>query len=172
MNSIDKNNFVYRFCFALLALCCHGCLLGGNGKEEKVVYPVATMTTPQRELEKEAEEPPAKRYRERNSLLTAFRQEVNKELSDLSKETREAQEDLLTRTTALEADYQQLMEKVSLLEFLQGEASSKMAKMQESLEFELETLRQQIEDYNGLLVKILDKISTSPDTTQLEEPVP
>lgn len=152
-------------------LCCHGCLFGGNNKkEDKAVYPVTTMPAPAKEPEKEPEEQPAKRNNEQNPSLRAFQQEVGKELNDLSNEMRETHGDLLTRTAALEEDYKQLTEKISLLEFLQGEASGKTAKMQERLEFELETIRQQIEDYNALLINILDKISASPGAAPLGTP--
>src|SRR3989338_333410 len=171
MNGMDRNNFVCLFFLALLMLCCHGCLFGGNNKkEDKAVYPVTTMPTPTKEPEKEPEEQPAKKQKEQNSSLKVLQQEVSKELNDLSKEMKETHGDLLTRTAALEEDYKQLTEKISLLEFLQGEASGKTAKMQERLEFELETIRQQIEDYNALLINILDKISASPDAAQLEAP--
>ncbi|MFQ5957393.1 MAG: hypothetical protein ACE5KK_06450 [Candidatus Brocadiales bacterium] len=170
MNDLDKNHLLC-LCLALLMLCCHGCLFGGEKKEERVVYPVATKTVPQKVPEEEAKRKPVNKPVKQGTTTRAF-QEIDKRLSKLSQETKEAQEDLLTRITALEDDSQQLKDKLSLVEFLQGESSNEITKMREGLEFELESLREQIEDYNALLIDILNRISSAPEDTVQPEPTP
>ncbi|MEE9583978.1 MAG: hypothetical protein V3W51_00715 [Candidatus Brocadiales bacterium] len=170
MNNVtDKNLLLFRLCFAFLLLCCHGCLFGGEKKEKKAAYPVTTMKPPKKELEKEPVERPVRQ----NPPLKAFGLEMDKRFRNLSREMKETQEDLLTRVTALEVDSQELSDTLLLVEFFQEESVNEMANMQERLEFELEALREQIEDYNALLVTILDRISSVPDeVTQPEEPSP
>ncbi|MFQ5862775.1 MAG: hypothetical protein ACE5IC_06590 [Candidatus Brocadiales bacterium] len=165
MNNLNKNHLLFRICLALLILCCHGCLFGGEEKKKGVVYPVATTTVPPKGPKEEAVKGPVKEPVKRDPTHRAFRLETDKRLSKLSRETKEAQQDLLTRITALEEDYQQLKDKLSLVEFLHEDSSGEITKMRERLEFELETLREQIEDYNALLVEILNRISSAPGDT-------
>lgn len=155
------------FLAVILMLCCQSCLFGGKEEKRTVVYPVATTVPPQKQSEPPADEPQKK-----VPGPTMLQLKMDKRLRDISRETKEAQEDLLVRITALEEDYRQLRDKLSLIESLQEESSGKMERIRESLEFELETLRAQIEDYNALLVKILDKVSSSPEATGQPEFTP
>lgn len=164
---MDKSRPVFCLCLVIFIMC-PGCLFGEKEEKRAVVYPVATAAVPQkRPVERPVEEPEKKLSRSKILQL-----KIDKRLDDISRETKEAQGDLLVRITALEEDYQQLRDKLSLIEFLQEESSNEMEKMRESLEFEMETLRGQIEDYNALLVKILDKISSSPEATVQPEFTP
>lgn len=166
MNEIHKNSPLLCLCLAFLMLCCHGCLFGGNKKEERTpVYPVTTMSAPRTTPQEKHEEEAARQERQ----LRAYRREMDKHFRQFSQGMKEAQEDLIVRITALEEDYQQIKEKLSLMEFFQDESSKDRAKLQERLEFEFETLREQIDDYNALLVKVLDKISTVPESTAYPE---
>ncbi|MEE9558490.1 MAG: hypothetical protein V3V94_03300 [Candidatus Brocadiales bacterium] len=120
----------------------------------------------------EPKEEPVKKPIRQGPPQTAFRLEMNKRFNDLTRETRDGQEDLLTRITALEEDNIQIREALSLLEFFQDEASGDVIKMQEKLEFELEALRQRIDDYNTLLVKVLNRVSTGSAATPASEEEP
>ncbi len=153
-----------------MILCCQGCLFFGRDKKNKkaTVYPVTKRTPP---IEEPKEEPVKKPIRQ-GPPQTAFRLEMNKRFNDLTRETRDGQEDLLTRITALEEDNIQIREALSLLEFFQDEASGDVIKMQEKLEFELEALRQRIDDYNTLLVKVLNRVSAGPAATPASEEKP
>ncbi len=165
---MDKSRLLLCLSCVFLILSCQGCLFffGGDKKKERAtVYPVARMTPPKKEPEKE----PVKKPARQSPPLTAFRLEMNRRFDNLSRETREAQEDLLTSVTALEEDNIQIREALSLLEFFQDESSSEVMKMQEKLEFELGTLRQQVQDYNALMVKILKKISAAPEAIPVSE---
>ena len=117
----------------------------------------------------EPEEEPVKKPTRQGPPQTAFRLEMNKRFNDLTREARDGQEDLLTRITALEEDNIQIREALSLLEFFQDEASGDVIKMQEKLEFELEALRQRIDDYNTLLVKVLNRVSAGPAAPSASE---
>lgn len=167
MNEIHKNSPLLCLCLTFLMLCCHGCLFGGNKKKERTpVYPVTTMTAPQTTPQEKYEEEEAARQERQ---LRTYRREMDKHFRQFSQGMKEAQEDLIVRIIALEEDYQQIKEKLSLMEFFQDESSKDRAKLQERLEFEFETLREQIDDYNTLLVKILDKISIVPESTAYPE---
>ncbi|MCP4364188.1 MAG: hypothetical protein GY800_02690 [Planctomycetes bacterium] len=167
-----KNYLLLRLSGVFLILCCQGCFFGFGGNKKKdsaPVYPVTKMTPPREEPEEEPVKKPVKKPARQGPPQTAFRLEMNRRFNDLSRETRDGQEDLLTRITALEEDNIQIREALSLLEFFQDEASGEVIKMQEKLEFELEALRQRIEDYNTLLVKVLNRVSTVPEATPVSE---
>ena len=168
---MDKSRLLLRLSCVFLILSCQGCLYfgGGKKKERATVYPVARMTPPREEPEKEPAKKPVKKPARQGPPQTAFRLEMNRRFDNLSRETKDAQEDLLTSVTALEEDNIQIREALSLLEFFQDESSSEVMKMQEKLEFELGALRQQIEDYNALMVKILKKISAVPKAIPVSE---
>ncbi len=170
MNNIYKSHSWFHFFSVFLVLCCHGCLLGDKKERKPVVYPVTTMAKPQKSLEEKAEERPSKQERQQRM----FRREMDKLFKELSLETKETQQDILARITGLEEEYQKIKEKISLVEFFQEETSGEIVKMQEELDVELDTLKVQLDDYNALLIKILDKISSAPASTvqPQEEPAP
>ncbi|MHC4196779.1 MAG: hypothetical protein ACYSRP_02555 [Planctomycetota bacterium] len=171
---MHKNYLLLCLSGVFLILCCQGCFyFGGNKKDKKAtVYPVAKMPPPSEEPEEELVEKPVKKPARQGLPQTAFRLEMNQRFNDLSRETRDGQEDLLTRITALEEDNRQIREALSLLEFFQDEASGEVIKMQEKLEFELKALGQRIEDYNTLLVKVLNRVSAVPEATPVSEEKP
>ncbi len=170
MNDIYRTHPWFHFFSVFLMLCCHGCLFGDKKEEKPVVYPITTMAKPQKGLEKKAEERPSKQERQQRM----FRREMDKRFKEFSLETIETQQDILARIIGLEEEYQKIKEKILLVEFFQEETSGEIVKMQEELEAELDTLKMQLDDYNTLLIKILDKISSAPASTvqPQKEPAP
>ncbi|MFN3466504.1 MAG: hypothetical protein ACK4WF_02250, partial [Candidatus Brocadiales bacterium] len=60
---------------------------------------------------------------------------------------------------SLERDYQFLRDKISMLEFLVGEATKDSKKTKEETRIELEKLRAQLSEYNALVLRILGRVS-------------
>ena len=89
--------------------------------------------------------------------------EKTKEINDLPAERQELYDDILSRINSLERDYQFLKDKVSMLEFLAGDASKDSKKTKEEMRVELEKLRAQLAEYNTLILRILSRMSKEPE---------
>ncbi len=128
----------------LLALCLvfffSGCLFGGKKETEEVV------TAPQSGQ-------PAK------ASPTVQEMEKPTETYTPPEERQELYDDILSRLTSLERDYQFLKDKVSMQEFLIGEATKESQKIKEEVRAELEKLRAQLAEYNALVLRILNRVS-------------
>lgn len=128
-----------------LVLSFSGCLFGGKSETTEVV------TAPQPGLSTKTPSPPPTQEPEKA-----------KEPYAIPAETQELHDDILSRLGSLERDYQFLRDKVSMLEFLIGEASKDSKKTKGEVQAELEKLRAQISEYNALMLRILDRISKEP----------
>ncbi|HHT9119020.1 MAG TPA: hypothetical protein ACFYD3_00555 [Candidatus Hypogeohydataceae bacterium YC41] len=125
-----------------------GCLFGG-----KKETPSEVATVPQPVTMPKASSPPPP--------PTQATEKV-KETQELPVERQELYDDLLSRLSSLERDYRFLKDKVSMLEFLMGEANKDSKKTKEEMHAELEKLRTQLSDYNTLMLRILDRVSKEP----------
>lgn len=85
--------------------------------------------------------------------------EKARESHDLPVERQELYDDILSRLNSMEQDYQFLKDKVSMLEFLVGDASKDSKKTKEEMRVELEKLRAQLAEYNTLILRILSRMS-------------
>ncbi len=144
-----------RLVLLLGVLLFSGCLFGGKKEPNNVatipteVQPVkATASLPPKELEK------------------------RKEIQGPIVERQELYDDILSRLSALEKDYQFLKDKISMLEFLAGETSKDTKKTKEEMRVEMEKLRGQLAEYNTLIVRILDRVSKEPKKQETSQVSP
>ena len=135
-----------------LILSSSGCLFGGK----KETTEVATVTQPG----------PTANV---NSPSSTREPEKTKEIKDIPVERQEMYDDMLSRLNSLERDYQFLKDKVSMLEFLAGDASRDSKKTKEEMRAELEKLRAQLSEYNALVLRILTRLGKE---SERQEPSP
>ncbi|MEK7241733.1 MAG: hypothetical protein AAB048_03030 [Planctomycetota bacterium] len=95
--------------------------------------------------------------------------EKARETHDLTVERQELYDDILSRLNSMERDYQFLKDKVSMLEFLVGDATKDSKKTKEEMRVELEKLRAQLAEYNTLILRILSRMSKEQEK---QEPSP
>lgn len=123
----------------------HGCFFRGDSKKE----------TPQPILLEQQKNPAI----EKTPKPPDLGQEIEEAFHKFSREREAKYEDVIKRLEALEQDYQHLKESLSLLEHSQEGASVNAQKSREALEVRIETLREQLEEYNTLMLNILSKLS-------------
>ena len=137
-----------------LILSLSGCFFGGEkGPAEGITTPQAGPTT-------DTKTPPTPSTREA---------EKARETPALPAERQELYDDILSRLNSMERDYQFLKDKVSMLEFLVGDASRDSKKTKEEMRVELEKLRAQLAEYNTLILRILSRMSKEQEK---QEPSP
>lgn len=136
------------FCLVIYLLTLSSCFFGGNSKQE-IPEPVAVQEKPA---------PPPKE----SSLPTNLDQEIQKKFHALSREKEEIYDEILSKLAALEEKHQTLRERIAVLESRYQEDANKEKQSREEIETKIEQLKVQLEQYNGLMLNIIQKISTEP----------